>query len=467
MALKNISHNIARYATKYCAPTNPTGRDGNMPLWLTITTFIFGLSLWYIHYASYHSATTILNGNEYFLAWDEIKNGAPNPARPPIYPIFIGLLSELFGVGRALAVIPLIQWLFFIASLQIAWKLNFSSGISDKINIISIFLLLLVPGFWVMNNFSMPESLCSFWVLLTLWLSYRYSQARKLRHLVGSGGCMLILVFVKPMFIFLIPLLPLWWLAGGLKRKAEIVTGILILATTIILLALYAGCMHSHFGVFGLSEASSMNKYYSLRQEGLITPEEITDPQLRERFQAYYDKDPGNQDPYEGRYWHEICGDNFKWRETDIIASEVISNHPREALAAGLAHFKNALHYSHFHCLQPQKYAYDRELKDWDGFIPAKHSSYFFPMQEYLNFPIWGGFLTTGIYILLLILKWARHRKSPLPEFMAATLMVTAYFTAIFGAPDCWGRILTPVNMLLPIMWAYILDALLIKFKLR
>lgn len=432
----------------------------SMPLWLTIITIILGGVLFYVNYRQYHSVTTILNGEEYFIAWDNLKNGLPQPLRPPVYPIFIGVLSEVFGQGRALAVIPLIQWIVFVCSLQLVWKINQASKVGNVFNIISILIVYLIPGFWVMNNFAMPESVCIYLVLLTIWLTLKYNSVKQIRYLISGGCCVLVLVFVKPMFIFLIPLMPLYWYCGGKRKKRHLLAGIALLAITISSLCVYACWMRSNFGVFGLSEASSMNKYQTLRQAGLITPDNISDTQLRLQFQKYYEKDPGVQAPYSNRYWNEICGDNFVWAQTEAIAYETIAKHPTKAACAALAHFEEALPYSHFHCLQPQKYDSDKYLANWNGITPARYSTYIFPFQKYLNFPIWGGLLTTAVYILLFVRRWFREHKLPIAEFIVSSLMSTAYITVILSAPDCWGRILTPVNILLTIMWATICSRL-------
>lgn len=422
----------------------------NPPLWLCITAIIAGAFFLTLQFTVYGQGSKSMDGYSYFNAWETLKTFHPDMLRPPLYAIFTGIFYEIAGEKGALIIIPILQWGAYIASLWLVWTICGWLRISKGISIGVILSFLLLPGMWLLNNLSVPEPLCGCGMILLVWLSGRYLQSHRSIYLKWSVVLLLALVFTKSMFIFLLPVLTIFWGYSCRKNKRHLVTAFGGITLTIAMLAVYALCMKSCYAAAGLTQASSWNRYYSLRMEGLIIPDEIDDISIRERFRPFYEKDPGRYTPGENLYWNEIW--SFNWSEMDYLIDNTVRHHPDETLHALLMQFPRTLPFSQFRYVEPgPDPAANPELK-WNGIDRLRDGHYIFPLHDYLWFPIWVGWAITLLFSIFWIARWIKRDSFPALPFLIAATTVTGFVTIIIGAPDDWGRLMTPLDYLLPIM---------------
>lgn len=431
-----------------------------MPLWLTLVTIVIGSAFCIWQYVVFSKASTLSDGYSYFDAWEIIKGGHTDQLRTPVFAIFVGVLKDTFGKESALRIIPVIHWLIYVASMQLVWHINRSCGVTRRYNVAVILCLMLIPGFWCFNHMTMAETFATCGMILFIWLSVRYSLSRRSVYIVGAGVTLAALIFTKPMFIFLIPAAAIFWweTSKGDKRQRHLAAA--TMAAVISLVGTYVYCVHHTHQVVALTIASSWNKYYCLRADGLVIPDEITDPRLREQFRPMYDSVP------EGwlvtqPYWHDIY--LLNWREINTLNNTAIRNHPKEVLQGIARRFKVSLTGSQFYDLNAElgcSPEYDQRYSGWDGMSFNQAGGFIYPLHGHLWFPIWVGWSILSVYSALWIWKWIRSRKFPAVPFLIASTIFCAYVTTITGAQDSWGRIMSPVNFLLLIMAAYLASRL-------
>ena len=70
---------------------------------------------------------------------------------------------------------------------------------------------MLFSGSWVYNNNLLPEALCQGMVPLLIWQAIRFVRTRRAVWIVYTFLTALALVFLKPQFISLFPVLALVW----------------------------------------------------------------------------------------------------------------------------------------------------------------------------------------------------------------------------------------------------------------
>lgn len=436
-----------------------------MPLWLTLATLAMAIIFFTMQLAVFSRASILSDGYSYFDAWETIKGGHTDPLRTPLYAIFVGVLEDLAGKDTALIIIPAIHWMLYLVALRGVWQINGMLGVARKANIAVILAMMLIPGFWCFNHLTMAETFSECGVILLVWLSGRYLLYPRRATLALSGLTMAALVFTKPMFIFLIPLMTLFWLIACRHRKSHLLTAGCSLAATLCLIGGYIYCMsHTHTRP-SFTIASSYNSYYCMRAEGLIVPEEIENPQLRERFRPMYDSIPGGWLKTQP-YWREM--QRFNWPELDALTGTAWKNHPCEVVSATIRRFGKSLTGSQFYSLIDElgvSPEYDRLYGQWDGISRNQAGGFIYPLHRWLWFPIWVGLLVMAAFIAIWIYRWRRSRHLPALAALIAAIYLTAYITTVVGAQDSWGRIMTPVLPLLAIMAGSVGSTIITHFR--
>ncbi len=443
---------------------NQTSR---MPLWLTIITILLGLTFLGLQLYVFRHASMGMDSWSYPEGWITLKNGQLDPARPPVYCAIVGIVWEILTMGYGNILLPAIQWTLYIASLQLVWIINTWLRASRVFNIAAILSMLLIPGFWIFNNIIMAESVALCGIVLQTWLSGKYIQTHKIRYLFNSGIILILLIFTKPMFIFLIPVLAVLWGFVSWGNKRLMATSIFLLSITIGSLLAYATVIKNTYGVWALAIATTHNRYCCLRADGVIIPEEISDPVTREKYRPLYEADPGIQNP-DNRYMMEVY--IFTWPEIYRLVSEVSSRHPYAEVEGLSYRIKTSMKYSQFFFFL---YGYDeltdRLFKNWNGVSDNGYElGFVFPFHNYLWFPMWVTAVIWGVFSLIWICLWRRRRSFPAMAYFVSATIFTCYVSAIVGAQDLWGRIMTPVTPLIPVMaasaasiiWGYVKKSL-------
>lgn len=414
---------------------------------------MFGLQLWI-----YGSGSKAMDGYSYFNAWDTIRTLHPDQLRPPLYAVFAGLVREIFGERGALAAIAFLQWTAYVASLSIVWRINWRLGVRRPFNVVAVLMFLVFPGMWVLNNVSVPETFCGCGLLLLIWLSDRYMATGRRKYLLWSGAVLIGLIFTKVMYIFLIPVLGVLWGYTCRNFRKDILPAAGIIASAIILTVAYSLTIKRVCTTQGLTLATAWNRYVTLRMEGLIQPDDIVDPVLRERFRPYYEKDPGRWSPGENIYWHETWA--FNWGELNSICDAAVSRHRREVFSMTASYFLRTLPFSQFRYVEPGPDPADNIALKWDGLEPLDPGGHIFPLHRYLWFPIWAGWLITSLFSALWITRWIKRRRFPAIPYLIAGAVTVGFSSIIISAPDDWGRLMTSLDYLLPVMLASVLSAL-------
>lgn len=430
-----------------------------MPLWLSVLTVLLAATWCLWQYIVFSKASILSDGYSYFAAWESIKGGHTDPLRTPVYAIFVGVLKETFGKDTALKIIPVIHWAIYVSSMQLAWHVNRHIHIRKGLNITVILLLMTIPGFWCLNHITMAETFSTCGMILLTWLSVRLSDTGRKIYLVSSGGTLILLIFTKPVFIFLIPILAIFWWATAPTRRGRQISAAMV-ATTLGLVATYIYLVNHTHTVASMTMATSYNKYYCLRADGLIIPEEITDADVRERFRPMYDSIPRGWLKTQP-YWHEMqC---FNWPELEELSRTAISNHPREAALGALKRFGASLTKSQFYSLDEDlgcSDIYDRRYAGWDGMTFNGPGGFIYPFHRLLWFPIWIGWSILLAYTAFWLRRWILSSRMPSIPFLIAATVFGSYVTVITGAQDSWGRLMSPVNFLLLIMGADLISEL-------
>lgn len=444
------------------------------PNWLLITLIIFAclMILWQMLICG--GVSGIGDTHTYLKAWERLKTFHPDLMRPPVYPILIGTIFDLFGQTVGIVILFAVQWAVWVAGCRCTWLILRYFNVNQPWCNVTIFLMMALPGTWVLNNLAQTDGMSSGLTPMLVWQIIRYQQSKETKWILYGGALLFCLIYLKPQFIYIIPIWGIAWIAVTRKISRQLIWSISILCLATGSIFFYKWSLwHCYRFEGGISTVSAINNYYSLRMAGLIHPDEITDEYAREKLRPYLEADPGTDLPDHYLYWseHFLVGD----KATDQIWRHAYKLHTAEANAFILHRIPQSLNYSIFFSRGHAR-PYDTEVHrayykidgseppsanfDFNGYdiVYGKklfkiHSAYpwclIYPLYDIAVIPFWAAWLTIILFTGIYIRQWICQREFPVTAFMLASLLVGCYITVFIGAPCDWGRLVTPVCMLL------------------
>lgn len=446
--------------TKFCYPDDPKARNGRfynlspMPRWLWVTIIAIATVLYILQLAVFSKGSILMDGYSYYNAWETIKGGHTDYLRTPVYTIVVGALYEIFGKEGSLILVPAVNWVFYIVSIRLLWDINQQlEGEKTALNATCMLTLMLIPGFWLLVNFSMAEVMALMWLTMLLWLTPKLLRVWSQRLLYLCGGLIAVTVLTKPLMIFLVVLMPALWIIAGWKRNGILLSVTKAMILPVTLLAGYLYCMVHTYEMPYFTIANSYNTYICLRNDSLLKPEDIKDEELRENFRQWYELRPGGVTET-SEYWRELHY-GYCWQDLGRMCNDAISSHPGEAAEAVLRRFGTSLTASQFYNLKEDLGSAPARIaiyRDWNGLTHNHDDGFIYPLHNILQPPIFIGLLLTLTYIILWCRRWRRRHRFPAFAALIAAVYVSAYIVTVTGSPDIWGRILFPVNPLLAVM---------------
>ena len=391
----------------------------------------------------------------YFHAWDYIKTIHSHQARPPVYPFFAGGLRDIVGVPAMRVIVALVQWVMFVAVLPLAWQLCRRLGAGVRLTGAAVSLFLLVPGFWVLNNVVLPESMCGSLLVLLMWLVMVTIDSGSRLTMVWSATTIFVMAMSKPAFVYLVAVIPVVWFTTARKHGLRMRLPATLTAGMAAVICLYCMAMqHTHL-VASPSQTADVNRYIQLREEGLMLPQDIEREDLREIIAGYYARDPGMWQPVvPDSLWLEMnC---INWPDIHWLNNNAMAHHPHESVMMYLRNFQRAADYDLFYNPLYPPQAVQPLNNVWIDTNPYDPAVMVYPFYRLFRPQIRVGYVIGLWFVALWLWRWWRSGRFPALAYAVAAAMAGGYAVSIMGAPDDWARLVTPVNMLLPIMSASI-----------
>lgn len=390
----------------------------------------------------------------YFRAWDYIKTIHSHQTRPPVYPFFVGGLRDIVGVPAMRVIVALVQWGIYVAMMPLAWQLCRRLGAGVRLTGAAVSLFLLVPGFWVLNNVVLPESMCGSLIVLLLWLVMVTIDSGSRRAMLWSAVTIVVLTMSKPVFVYLVALIPVVWFTSARKHDVKLKLPASLTAGVAAVICIYCMCTQHTHEVMSISQTADFNRYIQLREEGLMRPQDIVGRNdLRELIAEYYARDPGTWHPFvTDSLWREI--NRINWPDLHWLNNNAMAHHPRETAVMYLKNFPRSADYDLFYnpLYPPEVPQYwIHAWNDTDGSDPVLM---IYPCYRQIRPQVWVGWMIGLWFVALWLWRWWRSGRFPAVAYAVGASMIGCYVVSIVGAPDDWGRLLSPVNMLLPIMLA-------------
>lgn len=438
------------------------------PSQLLIILIVFGIAMIAWQLLICKGACTIGDMHTYVTAWGNLCRLHPDPMRPPIYPILLGSSLDIFGEQLGGCFMMIIHWSVWIAGCRWCWLILREFDVSKTISSLIVILLMLFPGTWVLNNMLQTDGLATGGMALFIWQLIQYRNTHKQKWIILSGMLLIAYLFLKPQFIFLLPIWGIAWVYVSSKDRGHQKWALGVCVTAITAVIAYQGALYYCYRQPYISKVSPVNNYYSLRMAGLIYPDEIEDSVARETLRPFIEADPGTDLPDHYLYWTET------WRVHDKTLNQIwhhaYSLHRPDVHSFILHRFPQLLNYNIFY--KEGKHRQRQSAKDIAYYNVSKekintdqadiiygkdlfkattksYNSLIYPLYGFMQIPFWFAWFTIASFSIWYCIKWAKEKQFPVVAFLMASIIFGGYLVVIIGAPSDWGRLVTPFSMIL------------------
>ena len=388
------------------------------------------------------------DSTSYIDAWNSLKEGRLDSLRTPVYPVFLHVMSVIFGQRFFLFGAICVQHLVFIVSLYYFYKLLAFFFDSKK----TMFWLTLIygclPTISSWNNCILTESLAISGTVFLLFSAFKTYENPSLFNGVLLTVILLFLLFLRPIFIYIIPVFIVIFLILLLSRDRENKKGALTIGASVLITAIacifYMREFKKEYGIFATSSVSVVNQYCLSRKYGLIDPKLIKDESIRSDIEAFILAN-GEEDVDLPIIWDESL-ELFQNYKLDVLQKNIreSSGHDLIAIARSI---KSRLMSS------GEKPLFFTPM--WISIISILCTAF-------------GIYLST-LYLFLLLFTFflviwiIKQRTIPRRTLLLYMLGVSNIVVAIVGAQDEWGRLILPSMPIWFILFAEFIQTISIK----
>lgn len=411
-----------------------SGYESKAIRYIYVYLIAFALLMWQFLITTQNLPDT----QSYVYAANRLLNGEWDSFRTPVYPAVIALGKILFGAHWKCFTVALQLIAFFLSAITLQ-RLTLKLCESKKVTywIVTSYLFLIALSSFPVRILTEAFSVSG--VIFILWLLLRkYPQKPSLIDTCVATFILIILIFLRPLFIYLIPVFAVYF-SGALwiyrkEFKATFLTSIISLSVATGCVQLYKHTMYTHFGINSISIVSSINNYFPIREAIELNPKLTENMQMRTYLQEL--KNRGMIHDLDSIFKETIClrDCSTDYEFETYVQSQInqnkfsfIKNIATRAYFKALPSVYFPLHYS------------DKVIYSNNIIFPI-----IIPLISWLLPSITIYFLFIIIYAIGWIAVWRHNKQIPLPSLLL--LMVTAGITvaSILGAQGEWCRLSLP-----------------------
>lgn len=221
----------------------------------------------------------------YFLAGEHLWNGELDCLRTPVYPLLLKLFSVCFGDKGGIVGIIILQSVVYLISVASLKSITTQVIKNQKIQyaVMLLYVLCVAPG-WC--NEMLTESLSISGCVIITDLIARYIKKSTYSLSFAIALLSIILVFLRPSFIFLFAILSFLWIVLWIRKKQRLLQSISLILMLLCATSYFAYCKayEKEYGVFTSSISFVCNDIYNLKRSGVWNIEKVSNPQTKQLF---------------------------------------------------------------------------------------------------------------------------------------------------------------------------------------
>lgn len=386
------------------------------------------------------------DSHTYIEAWDSLKQMNIDANRTPTYPFLLGILKTLLGAGLYKYGIIIVQYVIFVLSSLCFYMLASYLCGTRRIPFWGTLAYVLCPGLFAWGNEIVTESLSISGVVFFIYAVMLLYEHLQLVRCFYFCFWFLFLIFLRPSFIYLLPVLIVFWIAVSLKNalNSQVLAGVGISVFVGLLFLGYMGFFKNNYGVFSPSYVGDVNRYYIARQYGLLKPQDGISPAIRKSLNDVIDMNG-----------EKVEDGSLLWKEIDVV----FSNNSMADINATLTSSQKRYPLQYFKATIQR--AFDA------GFSNVFRGSSHF-LNQIFNYLV--GLQIRHVYLFLILfgslLVFVMVKNKTICCFTVLMYMIGSsnLIVALVGAQSDWGRLNICVFPIYLLMFFQIIDVMRIKF---
>ncbi len=407
---------------------------------------LFALSIlfWLFELILFNGPVIDADTQSYLTALPAKGEGFVDSFRTPGYPLLLYVFHLIFGTFYQWMIV-VFQELLFLLSAIFLWDIarNFVKRVFWVNMITVVYLVLPILLHYDYACILIPESLVITFVVMLLWLLFHclYDKENPFgwRYPLLITLDLLWLVLLKPVFVYLIVILAIYWGYILFTRKTIFIkralAGYFGLAIVSAGVFMYKSEFRRLYGYDSISCVTVVNNYFFARSYELLDTTLIENPDLRKLIRGYIVSNGTETDSM----WSEIygishCGDSSFIEMHNVINASVLKS-PRKSLG-GIYHRAGLVaHSSSLRGLMNIN-AHNKDCRHvWIDDYMGGFYTIFIPTFNLLNY-----FLI--VYFLCMVwLYCSRYRKFDFMNWFLWLFVSVGYIVAVFGAMGDWARL--------------------------
>jgi len=391
----------------------------------------------------------------YIGAGNNILNGIIDEMRTPVYPL-IYMLSEVICVQFPFRVLFVIQLVSFYISIFYMYKLCGLLINSRTIRFVVTLFYACSPNFILWTTIMLTESLSvSLLIIFCYTVIHSYKTGVK-QYAAYNFLLLATLVFLRPIFIFLVPIVLLLWLYVLVREGRLVVSAVMNLFFIMIFCGIYLSyckAYENRYGIFATSFVSDINQYTILDNIGLTRDASaIKDKRMRSNVETWLKENKDTLNDKEFGYKHfEFIRDNYGRTALQHYIRDTIKGNLSKYITYRIEMLRFALYdcaiaiYLH----TPYKTIHTCVYLYRASFPLTLHGICWLLVISGVLFSVFG----------------IKQHKMPLCSFFLWAIVSANFVTALIGALGEYPRLILPSLPMLFIIVAMLMDMITVKIK--
>ena len=274
----------------------------------------------------------------------------------------------------------------------------------------------------------MTESFALSGIVFLLYFIVQFLKTQKKMYCFWINFTLLFLVLLRPVFLFLIPIILVFWVYLILKKEMHGYMGIILNIFVVSIIAFYGFNFQKQYGIFTLSTVSDVNQYMMLRDAKLISTVGCENVKLKTEVEKFC-QHAGTSSDYFDEFIYLYTNYNYD------LCQKLVQNSIKINLKAFLNYNMNRI----------GAQTINSNIGFWEGLT---HNN-FYPYVRFFCFP----FILLYIFLIFYPLLFFKDIKNWELSILIYFIAIASLFAIILGAPNAWGRLIVPTIPVLLIMF--------------
>jgi hypothetical protein len=384
----------------------------------------------------------------------DLFRGLLDPYRTPVYPYLIKFIKYISGNNW---VAHLIYFQSIVSFISLFYFYKIAKYLFNNILIVlsATLFIGIFPGIFSWDKCILPESLAVSSMIFFLYLFIEYINKPNVKKALSISFFVLILIMLKPGFIYLLCLLILFWFFNFFKSNKKIysICGLISTIICLLLLISYSNINYNKNGVNSISSVSSINLLYTVIKYDIYqnNPDTAIAHHIDKTLNFVESDSDSKVFPcYSGI--NTIISEDEKFKIIDqktwfLAGADLMSRFDFTRLNKFI---QNSI-IINYKIFIKQKFIDILVLAQYDATLVLAESKLSLKTTLFSIYKKLFSISYIFIYLILLfesliIIKSTISRKSIYLTFSSILILIISHlFIMILGAPNCYDRLFLPV----------------------